>query len=109
MASDTLDHLSNSYRSELASQLDDDCYGASGDFDDQQIRDRLMEAIVERCNYHISGHSGIYEDFVPMSVAEHKYKPALTLSQAAGLIISVWRHKDRQVIEAAEMERRFTA
>jgi hypothetical protein len=94
----TLKHLENNYCIDgIALSLDENMYGANGELDDdQEIRDRLMEAIVARCNYHIAGQSGIYEDFIPMSVAEHAYKPALTLSQAASLILGVWKYKDRQ-------------
>jgi hypothetical protein len=90
-------HLSSTAICRLALQLDEDVYG---DFDDIQIRHRLMEAIVSQCNYHLEGHSGTYdEDFMPMSVEEHASKPALTLNQAARMIISVWESKDRDLME----------
>jgi hypothetical protein len=59
-----------------------------------------MQAIVEQCNYHLSGNSGLYEeDFIQMSVAEHADKPAVTLRQAANLIFSVWKDKDRDCMQ----------
>jgi hypothetical protein len=85
---------SDHYIDGIALQLSEDVHGASGDFDDLQIRTRLMEAIVARCNYHIYGHSGIYEDFIQMSVEEHADKPALTLRQAANLIFGVWKYME---------------
>jgi hypothetical protein len=95
-----MDHLENRYIDSIASGLDGDFYGASGEMDEFQIRRAVMEAIVDRCNCHISGHSGLWgETFVPMSVEEHANKPALTLFQAACFIISAWKHKDRQLME----------
>jgi hypothetical protein len=81
--------FSENYIDDIALQLDEDTSGANGELDTKQIRDRLMQSIVER-----SGHSGI-----EMSIAEHEHKPALTLSQASSLIMRVWLHKDRQVME----------
>jgi hypothetical protein len=80
---------SEHYIDDLAMQLDEDINGANGELDDDQIRERLMQSIVERCNYSISGHSGIYEDWIEMSIAEHEYKPALTLSQTASMVLSI--------------------
>jgi hypothetical protein len=90
---------SEHYIDDLALQLDEDTNGANGELDTKQIRERLMQSIVERCNYSIAGHSGIDEDWIEMSVAEHEHQPALTLSQAASFIMRVWLHKDRQVME----------
>jgi hypothetical protein len=59
-----------------------------------------MQKIVERCNFHIYCHSGIYEDFQPMSVQEHLEKPALTLWQAANLTLGVCKHKDGEAMQA---------
>lgn len=91
----SIDHLDSDYIDRIALQLDGDVYGANGDLDHQEILDRLMETIVEKCNHHLAGHSGIYEDFIPMSVEEHAYAPALTLSQAASMILRVWEYMDR--------------
>jgi hypothetical protein len=84
------------YIDDIGLQLDEDCYGANGELDDQQIRERLMQKIVERCNYNISGHSGVYEDWKQMSVTEHEHQPAITLLQAASMILGVYEHMDRQ-------------
>ncbi|WP_256806333.1 hypothetical protein [Bradyrhizobium sp. Bra64] len=96
----TLDHLESHYIDSIALSLDEDVYGANGELDDLEIRSRLMEKIVAQCNYHISGHSGIYEDFISMSVKDYSDKPALTLRQAASLILGVWRYKDCQCMSA---------
>jgi hypothetical protein len=104
-----LDHLGPSnYIDDIAMSLDEDMYGASGELSDEEIRNRLMESIVASCNYHISGHSGIGEDFIQMSVAKHEYEPALTLSQVAGLILRVWKHGDRRCMDAMQPLQRLS-
>jgi hypothetical protein len=86
-------YLEGGYTSRIALSLTEDIYGANGDLDEFQVQDRLMKAIIEWCEYHLDGQSGLWgEDFIPMSVEEHAYKPALTLSQAASLVLGVWRH-----------------
>jgi hypothetical protein len=84
---------SEHYIDDLALSLDEDINWASGELDKKQIFTRLMQSIVERCNYRRSGNSG------KMSIAEHEHQPALSLSQAARMILRVWIHKDRQVKE----------
>jgi hypothetical protein len=83
----------------LALSLDEDVYGAGAKFNDQQIRDRLMQSIVEQCNYSMPDHIGIGE-YLNLMSAEHKHKPAVTLWQAANLILGVWRHMDCRLKEA---------
>jgi hypothetical protein len=80
------------YIDALALQLDEDIQNADDELNEQQIHKRLMQAIVERCKYSIAGH-------IQLSVAEHEHQPALTLSEAATMIICVWLHKDRQFVE----------
>jgi hypothetical protein len=93
-------HLESDHINGIVLQLSEDFYGANGELDEFQIRDRLMEAIIERCNHHIAGHSGMYgEDFIGMSVEEHAHKPAITLYQAAGLILGVWKDMDRDIMQ----------
>jgi hypothetical protein len=77
----------------LARQLDEDSYGVNGDLDDEQIRERLMQSIVERFNDSRPGTRG--RD-VEMSVSEDENEPVLTLSQAASMLIAVYDHMDRQ-------------
>jgi hypothetical protein len=83
----------------IAESLDEDIYGASGEFNDEQIRERLMQKIVERCNYHCGGSGSEDEDPASMSIAIHEFKPALSLSQAANLILGVWKHMAKQSVE----------
>jgi len=72
-----------------------------GEYDELEILNRLTQATVEQCNFHIAGHSGLFEEnFIAMSVEEHADKPALTLRQVAYLILGVWEHKDYDLIEA---------
>jgi hypothetical protein len=73
------------YRDDIALSLEEDVYGASGEFNETQLRERLMQKIVEGC------YSKIYDGTGEMSVAEHEFKPVITLCNAARMILGVWR------------------
>jgi hypothetical protein len=90
---------SEHYIDDLALTLDENINGANGEMSDKQIRIHLMQTIIEQCNYSIAGHSGIDEPWIEMTIAEHEHQPALTLSQTASMIMRVWLHKERQVME----------
>jgi hypothetical protein len=102
-------HLESDHIDTIALRLDEDMRGANGDLSKNEIHDRLMQAIVGQCNHHMSGvcDNGIDEDFIPMSVEEHAYRPALTLYQAASLILDVWEYKERQWLEGARWHQAF--
>ena len=75
-----MDHLKSDYINDIALQLDEDVYGANGELDDQEIRDRLMETIIDQCNYPVDGRVDVW--------------------QAANLILGVWKYKDRNLMNA---------
>ena len=88
------------YYDSIASQLDEDVYGASSvELNEKQIFSRLMQSIVERCNHSIADHSGVNEDWIQITITEHEHYPAVTLSQAANMILNVWKHKERQSLD----------
>ena len=95
------DHLKSGHIDNIALQLAEDVYDS--DFNREEIMDRLMRAIVARCNYPHVAVSGVADDFIVMSVEEHAHKPALTLHQAASLILSVWEYMDREKYEFANL------
>jgi hypothetical protein len=107
---DTMNHLESKDIRNFVLALDENmtvtC--AAGDLDHYEIRNRLMQSIVEHLNYSIAGHSGIYEDWIEMSVAKHEHEPAITISQAASLIRYVWEYKERQCNEAAITKKGMT-
>ena len=84
---------------DLALTLDENINGTNGTMSGNQIRIRLMQTIIEQCNYGTADHSGIDEPWIAMTIAEHENQPALTLSRAATMIMRVWLHKDRLFME----------
>jgi hypothetical protein len=69
-------HLVSNRIDLIALQLDNDVYGASGDWSEAQIRKRLMK-----------------------SIAEQHGNDEWTLAQVADLVFGVWQHKDRDLME----------
>jgi hypothetical protein len=74
---DHLWHYRREYICNIALQLCEDMTGANGDLDEDQINDRLIEAIHESFDY------------------QFKQSGMMPMSAAASLVISVWRHMDR--------------
>jgi hypothetical protein len=91
-AQDYYDTIKSNQIDEIALQLDEDVYG--GGMDDQQIRDHLMKTIVAQYHGVIPGTTDA------MSVAVHEYRPVLSLTQVADIIMGVWNHKDRECVVA---------
>jgi hypothetical protein len=77
----TIKHLESDTINDIALGLDEDIYGANGDLDQFQIRERIVENIHGATN-HQYATSGL----VPVGTV-------------AGLILSIWEYKDRQVME----------
>jgi hypothetical protein len=85
----SLRHLKSNYVDTIALQLDEDVYGASGDFNDREIRERLMQAIIKQC------------DLAPRTPRQYSADlPVLSLEETADLILGVWEYMDRMQIEA---------
>ena len=84
---------------DLALTIDENTHGANREMSDEQIRTHLMQSIVDRCNHSIADHSGVNEDWIQITITEHEHYPAITLSQAANMILNVWKHKERQSLD----------
>src|SRR6516165_9297641 len=67
----------------IARQPNRDYSGFNGELDEAQIRVRLIQAIVEECDFHI-----------------HSEDPLLTV--AAGLALAVWKYTDYARMNALE-------
>jgi hypothetical protein len=74
----TIKHLSFVTINEIAMSLNDDVYGASGDFTERQINERLISTI-----HHATDYAYANSGLVPVSAV-------------ARLIRSVWEYQDRQ-------------
>jgi hypothetical protein len=75
---------------------------------DEQVIQDIMQLIVEQCDWHISGKSGLFEeDFEGMSVEEHAFKPALTLHQAAWFIYRAMEQVERETHELCTKSREW--
>jgi hypothetical protein len=96
----TFSHLGpNNYIDSIGLSLDENMYGANGELSEEEVHALLMESIVETCNHYLAGPAGTGDDFIPVSVAEHEFKPAVTLHHAASMIIRVWKHGDRKLMD----------
>jgi hypothetical protein len=85
------EHLKSNAINSIALQLDEDVYGASGDFDRAEIHQRLVEAIRAEINF-------LYMESIPIDMV-------------ADLMQSLWEYMDRKSLEAlvAERKRDFVA
>jgi hypothetical protein len=63
----------------------------------EQVVQSIMELIVEQCEWHIAGKSGMWDEpYEGMSVKEYEFKPALTLRQAAWFIYRAMKQVERE-------------
>jgi hypothetical protein len=76
----TIPHLDSDYINPLALQLAEDVYGSNGDLNDEEIMERLMEAVFNHTE------SSSRETGVP-------------LRTVASLIRSVWEYMDRKYMD----------
>jgi hypothetical protein len=73
-----IEHLTSDYIDDIALQLDEDVYCANGDLSDEQIFDRLIEAIHRNTDYR----------FVDSGM--------IPVRQVAYLLKHMWEYQDRK-------------
>ena len=74
----TIKHLASEHIDDIALSLDEDVYGANGDLDELQIKERLIANIHAATDY------------------AHVETGMIPIRRVASLIQSVWEHQDRK-------------